>query len=73
MYEEGEEWTHYEPKAKMLVLDKIYAEGIQIPKRLIGSNIIHLPTMKTHVFTKVTGAMKNAFGGLAFRKAPLDA
>ena len=68
LYEEGEEWTHYEPKAKMLVLDKIYAEGIQIPKRLIGSNIIHLPTMKTHVFTKVTGAMKNAFGGLLFEK-----
>ncbi len=52
----------------MLVLDKIYAEGIQIPKRLIGSNIIHLPTMKTHVFTQVTGAMKNAFGGLLFEK-----
>lgn len=68
LYEEGEEWTHYEPKAKMLVLDKIYAEGIQIPTRLIGSNIIHLPTMKTHVFTKMTGAMKNAFGGLLFEK-----
>ena len=61
---EGEEWVHYEPKAKMLVLDSIYPEGIHIPKRLIGSNIIHLPTMKTHVFTTITGAMKNAFGGL---------
>ena len=68
LYEGGEEWTHYEPKAKMLVLDKIYAEGIRIPKRLIGSNVIHLPTMKTHVFTRVTGAMKNAFGGLLFEK-----
>ena len=61
---EGEEWVRYEPKAKMLVLDSIYPEGIHIPKRLIGSNIIHLPTMKTHVFTTITGAMKNAFGGL---------
>jgi uncharacterized protein (DUF362 family) len=61
---EGEEWVHYEPKARMLVLDSIYPEGIHIPKRLIGSNIIHLPTMKTHVFTTITGAMKNAFGGL---------
>ena len=26
--------------------------------------MIHLPTMKTHVFTTITGAMKNAFGGL---------
>jgi uncharacterized protein (DUF362 family) len=61
---EGEEWVQYEPKAKMLVLDSIYPEGIHIPKRLVGSNIIHLPTMKTHVFTTITGAMKNAFGGL---------
>jgi uncharacterized protein (DUF362 family) len=68
LYDQGEEWTHYQPQAKMLVLDKIYAEGIQIPTRLIGSNIIHLPTMKTHVFTQVTGAMKNAFGGLLFEK-----
>ena len=30
----------------------------------MGENIIHLPTVKTHVFTTTTGAMKNAFGGL---------
>ena len=52
----------------MLALDAIYPEGIRIPKRLVGSNIIHLPTMKTHVFTQMTGAMKNAFGGLLFEK-----
>jgi uncharacterized protein (DUF362 family) len=68
LYDEGEEWVHIEPKAKTLVLDIIYPEGIRIPKRLIGSNIIHLPTMKTHVFTQMTGAMKNAFGGLLFEK-----
>tara|TARA_B110000438_G_scaffold270971_1_gene288509 strand:+ start:1320 stop:2438 length:1119 start_codon:yes stop_codon:yes gene_type:complete len=59
-----QEWIQYLPKNKMLVLDKIYPEGIMIPKKLIGSNIIHLPTVKTHVFTTITGAMKNAFGGL---------
>jgi len=68
LYEEGEEWIRYVPKAKMLVLDTIFPEGIRIPKRLVGSNIIHLPTMKTHVFTQMTGAMKNAFGGLLFDK-----
>jgi uncharacterized protein (DUF362 family) len=68
LYEKDEEWVRYEPKAKMLVLDKIYPDGIKIPKRLIGSNVIHLPTMKTHVFTQMTGAMKNAFGGLLFEK-----
>ena len=33
-----------------------------------GKNIVHLPTVKTHVFTTLTGAMKNAFGGLLNRK-----
>ncbi len=65
---EGEQWIRYEPKGEMLVLDKIYPDGIQIPKRFIGENIIHLPTMKTHVFTTMTGAMKNAFGGLLHEK-----
>jgi uncharacterized protein (DUF362 family) len=68
LYEKSEEWIRYEPKAKMLVLDSIYPEGIRIPKRLVGSNVLHLPTMKTHVFTRITGAMKNAFGGLLFEK-----
>jgi uncharacterized protein (DUF362 family) len=61
---ENEEWITYEPKQDLMVLPEIFPEGIHIPKRLIGSSIIHLPTMKTHVFTTMTGAMKNAFGGL---------
>ncbi len=64
LYEPEEEWVRYEPKGKMLALPEIYPDGILIPKRLIGSNIIQLPTAKTHVFTTMTGAMKNAFGGL---------
>jgi hypothetical protein len=47
-----------------LVLNEVYPKGFSIPKRFIGENIIHLPTVKTHVFTTTTGAMKNAFGGL---------
>lgn len=61
---EGEEWIKYEPKGKIRVLQTIFPQGVEIPKRFLGSNIIHLPTMKTHVFTTMTGAMKNAFGGL---------
>ncbi len=61
---ENEEWIKYEPKAPLLVLPGIFPDGIYIPKRFIGENILHLPTMKTHVFTTMTGAMKNAFGGL---------
>jgi uncharacterized protein (DUF362 family) len=65
---EGEEWVRYNPKGEILVLNDVFKDGIYIPKRLIGSSIIHLPTMKTHVFTTITGAMKNAFGGLLHEK-----
>jgi len=64
LYEEGSEWIKYEPKAKMLVLDKVFPEGIMIPKLFLDKNAVHMPTLKTHVFTTMTGAMKNAFGGL---------
>jgi uncharacterized protein (DUF362 family) len=65
LQDEGEEWVRYQPKAKMLVLDKVYEkEGIWVPASFADTNIIHLPTVKTHVFTTMTGAMKNAFGGL---------
>lgn len=67
LYEERFEWFEYKPKKQFLVLDKVYPEGVFIPKALIGKNIIHLPTVKTHVFTTITGAMKNAFGGLLHR------
>ena len=63
-----EEWIKFEPRAKMAVLYDIYPDGIEIPKRFLGENIIHLPTLKTHVFTGMTGAMKNAFGGLLQEK-----
>jgi uncharacterized protein (DUF362 family) len=61
---EDMEWVLYRPKAKMLALDQIYPEGIRIPDYFAGKNIVHLPTVKTHMYTTTTGAMKNAFGGL---------
>lgn len=67
LYEEDFEWARYEPKQPFLVLDKVYPDGVYIPKVLYGKNIVHLPTVKTHVFTTITGAMKNAFGGLLHR------
>lgn len=57
-------WIYYKPKSKMLVLDKIFPEGIMIPEYFIGKSIIHLPTVKCHIYTTTTGAMKNALGGL---------
>ena len=48
----------------MRALYKIYPGGINIPEFFLGKNIVHLPTVKCHVYTTTTGAMKNAFGGL---------
>jgi len=56
-------WVTVQPKAKLLVLDRIFGE-VRVPEVLLGSNVLHLPTVKTHVYTTMTGAMKNAFGGL---------
>jgi len=67
LYNQDFEWMEYIPKRPFLVLDKVYPNGVFIPKALVGMNIIHLPTVKTHVFTTITGAMKNAFGGLLHR------
>ena len=68
LYEQNFEWVEYQPKTRpFLVLNEVYPEGVFIPKDLIGINMIHLPTVKTHVFTTITGAMKNAFGGLLHR------
>jgi uncharacterized protein (DUF362 family) len=69
LYEEGEEWIDIREAVgdlmdELLCLGDVYRQGFSIPRRFLGENIIHLPTVKTHVFTTTTGAMKNAFGGL---------
>ena len=58
------EWTVYKFKSKLLKLNEIFPEGIEIPKLYIGKQIIHLPTVKTHGHSTTTGAIKNSFGGL---------
>ena len=67
LFENQFEWITYQPKKPFLVLDKVFRDGVRIPKVLVGKNVVHLPTVKTHVFTTITGAMKNAFGGLLHR------
>jgi uncharacterized protein (DUF362 family) len=64
LQDEGARWVPYAPKGKMRVLDGIFPDGIEVPEMFFGTNIVHMPTLKTHVFTTMTGAMKNAFGGL---------
>jgi uncharacterized protein (DUF362 family) len=62
--DEDMRWVEYRPKAKMLVLDKVFPDGIHVPDFFFGKNVVHLPTVKCHIYTTTTGAMKNAFGGL---------
>jgi uncharacterized protein (DUF362 family) len=64
LYEPEFEWVYYQPRTPLLVLDKVYPDGFRLPKLFFDKNVIQLPTVKTHVFTTITGAMKNAFGGL---------
>ena len=58
------EWTRYDFGDELLRLNDIFPEGIEVPKPYVGKQIIHLPTMKTHGHSVMTGAVKNAFGGL---------
>ncbi len=69
LYENHTEWINIHDAVgdltgEFLCLNDVYPRGFSIPRHFIGENIIHLPTIKTHVFTTTTGAMKNAFGGL---------
>jgi uncharacterized protein (DUF362 family) len=66
--EKDMKWVIYNPKAKMHCLREIYGDEIRIPDYFIGKNILHLPTVKCHIYTTTTGALKNAFGGLLNHK-----
>jgi hypothetical protein len=57
-------WIPYQPEIPTPALSAIYPRGIYLPEYFIGKNIVHLPTVKTHIYTTTTGSMKNAFGGL---------
>jgi uncharacterized protein (DUF362 family) len=58
------EWMVYPFRSPLLKLNRIFPEGIEIPKLYVGKNILQVPTMKTHGHAVTTGAIKNSFGGL---------
>ncbi|MHB8160014.1 MAG: DUF362 domain-containing protein [Thermoleophilia bacterium] len=64
-------WICYRSRAPLPAIDQIYPEGILVPDFFPGSNIIHLPTMKTHARDFLAGAMQNAMGGLERENARL--
>jgi uncharacterized protein (DUF362 family) len=58
------EWTVHRFTSPLLKLNRIFPEGIEIPKMYVGKNVLHCPSVKTHGHSVTTGAIKNAFGGL---------
>jgi uncharacterized protein (DUF362 family) len=62
--DEDMKWVVHRPRTRLRVLDRIFPDGFRIPDFFPGKNIVHLPTVKCHIYTTTTGAMKNAFGGL---------
>lgn len=58
------EWTRYPFTSDFLVLNKIFPEGIEVPRMFIGRDVLQMPTVKTHGHSTTTGAIKNSFGGL---------
>jgi intein/homing endonuclease len=56
---EGEEWVHIRDAVgdladRFLCLNQVYPDGFHIPKRFLGENIVHLPTVKcVHPDTQV--------------------
>jgi uncharacterized protein (DUF362 family) len=57
-------WVDYQPKGKLLVLDRRYKGRIRVPGSFFGKNIVHLPTMKTDRFITTSGALRSALVGL---------
>lgn len=58
------EWRVYTFRSPLLKLPELFPDGIEIPALYPGKQIVHLPTVKTHGHSVMTGAVKNAFGGL---------
>lgn len=57
-------WESWRPRAATPWLDQVYPEGLAFPALFRGKSVLHLPTVKTHIYTTTTGSIKNAFGGL---------
>jgi uncharacterized protein (DUF362 family) len=58
------EWDVHRFQTELMILHKIFPEGIVVPRMFKDKQVVHLPTVKTHGHATTTGAIKNAFGGL---------
>ncbi len=72
IHEQASRWQRIDPPPGMLVLDRVHGDGIYVPDGFPGTNIIHLPTVKTDAATVTAGAMRNAFTSLLEAEGCLD-
>lgn len=56
-------WVPVKLSKPTLKLEEIFGQ-ITVPENVIDSQILHLPTLKCHGHSEMTGALKNAFGML---------
>jgi len=54
-------WVEIQPSKETLALEDLFGEVIA-PDFVVGSDVLHLPTVKSHGHTMMTGALKDAFG-----------
>jgi uncharacterized protein (DUF362 family) len=62
--DEGQDSVVFRPSGSLMVLGDLFPGGFRVPRRLVGQNVIHLPTLKTDVRATLSGAVKNALGAL---------
>jgi hypothetical protein len=73
LYEPEIQWVRYTPKAPMLVLDRIFPDGILMPEYFFDKNIIQLPDGQDARFHDHHGRDEECVRRAAQREAPLDA
>jgi uncharacterized protein (DUF362 family) len=54
----------YRSTQPLLVLDRLYPDGVPVPAMMCGRNLLHLATVKTHGLCTLTGAVKNGWGSV---------
>jgi len=70
-FDGSEARVRYVPETELRVLGEVFPEGMDIPEVLFGSNLVLLPTMKTHVAATLAGAFHTLFGVILNEKRRL--
>src|SRR5512144_3319475 len=49
--DEDMRWIPHRPRARLRALHRIYGDNLRIPDFFVGRNVVHLPTVKCHIYT----------------------